>query len=163
VMKPRGDGYRLGRSVVRKVTVSRWRTLETMLVEYDEAGGTTPIEAVTLGGAEYRPGYTQDPGGARFFALKRRCSRIDVWVGADPDSLNDDPSTVQILGSDSTGVDVFDRTLASVAVHRSDPVPVHVIVSTAAASATVNLELRFDGGVDGNGVFWGRPLAYCSF
>jgi hypothetical protein len=163
VVKPGGGGHRRGVSAVRIVSVWRWRPLEPMLVEYDGSGGTTPVGSVTIAGRTFSPGYQQDPAGARFFALKRRCSRIDAWVGADPASATDDPATAQILGSDATGVDVFDRTLASVVVHRSDPAPVHLVVSAAVASATVNLELKYDNGTDGNRLLWGAPRAYCLF
>lgn len=162
VMKPAGNGYRRGYSVVRKVTVSRWRTLESMLVEYAEAAGTTPVAGVTLGGVEYRPGYTQDPAGSRFFALGRRCSRIDLWVGADPESVTETNLTGAVRGSVAGSPSIFDRALATPLVRR-DGAPAHVVLGPDRISAIVNLVIRFDGGAEGDRLLWGRPLAYCSF
>lgn len=163
VFKPAGDGHRGGRSPVRLVEVGRWRPLEPMLVTYDATAGTTPVASVTIAGRTFSPGYTQDPSGARFFALNRRCIRLDLWVGADPGSATDDPSTARVLGSDINGVDTFDRALATAVVRRGDTAPVHLVVWRAAAAATVNLELAFDGGADGNRLLWGAPRAYCLF
>lgn len=162
VMKPAGDGYRRGVSPVRKVTVRQWRSLESMLVEFDESAGTTPVPNVSFGGLTFSPGYVQEPAGARFFALKRRCTRVDVWVGADPASATDGDSLAQIKGSIAGSVFVLDQSLASATVHR-DGAPVHLVLGPDKVASTVHLELLFDPGAEGDRLLWGRPLAYCSF
>lgn len=162
IYKPAGDGIRAGRSAALYVRVWRWRPLESLLIAFDEAAGTTPKPSVATGGMTFSPGYVQDPQGARFFRLQRRCSKVDVWAGGDPGSATAETAAARLDGAGVIADPVFDQVIGSVVVGKETE-PGHILLGSAIIRPAYYLRLSFSGEVEGNRAVWGRPRVYCMF
>lgn len=162
VLKPAGDGRRAGFSPVQVVNVWRWRSLESMLVEPDEASGTTPVAPLSFGGLDFGNGYVQDPAGARFFRLRKACSRVDLWVGGDQDSITDDPGEVRVDGARGEGLQ-FLLHLATATVRRDGVAAARLSLTPAQVRPAQYLRISYGGTVEGTRAAWGDPRAYCLF
>lgn len=161
ILKPAGDGRRLDYSPVQVVNVWRWRPLESVLVEPDESVGTTPVSPVSFGGLTFADGYLQDPGGARFFRLRKLCSRVDVWTGGDPASITDEVAEVSVDGAGGEGFQ-FLQHLATVPVSR-DGDAVRLSLTPTQVRPVHYLRISYGGTVENNRAAWGKPRAYCLF
>jgi hypothetical protein len=171
VVEPAGRGHRRGRSPVRLVTVSQWRTIASLPTAPGQAhlGTISPVASADLNGAVYAPALDQTfdstmQEGLVVYDLRRSCTRLSTWVGAAPPGAGDNPTYAYVY----VGAGSYDAqqlpTVANVNASPEAARPTQIVLGPdALATADVlALDIR-QGTATPFTVEWGDPKILCSF
>ncbi|MFL6156915.1 MAG: hypothetical protein ACJ72D_12520 [Marmoricola sp.] len=160
-------GHHGASSPARTLTAWRWRSLGGIPAASGPASGAfTKSSGMFLNGQLFKPVFVQTPGdgtafGDKFFDLGGRCTRLDAWVSATYDSVDDDEMAAWILGDTVADPGSFTNQVARNIVHRLGD-PAH-ISRYYQLSDVDTLDLYIDSVAPGDKVVWGRPMVYCKF
>jgi hypothetical protein len=171
VVEPASRGHRRGRSPVRLVTVSQWRTLASLPRAAGQAhlGTVTAVGSADLNGVRFSPALDQtfDPtvhDGLVVYDLGRRCTRLSTWVGAAPPQPGDSPTSAMVYvdtgAYDGQQLDPAANVRAS--PEAPHPVRVDLGPDVLANADLLALEVSLDT-LHPFTVEWGAPEILCSF
>jgi hypothetical protein len=171
VVEPSSRGHRRGRSPVRVVTVSQWRTVASLPPAPVRAdlGTVTPVASADLNGVTLAPALDQTfnptmQEGLVVYDIGRRCTRLSTWVGAAPPQSGDSPTNAYVYVNTGTydGQQLSPVASAGASPQAPRPTRIELGPSDLATADLLALEIR-QGTLQRFTVEWGDPMILCSF